>query len=244
MTLAAPSPPAVTPAPTPRRRGELALALQEAFTVAVRLRTNRQVAANAEAFRIHVKQLLSTADAQARGTGYDPELVRLSIYAYIAFLDESVLNASHPMFADWPRRPLQEEVFGDSVAGENFFRHVADLMARQDADDIADALEVYQLCMLLGFRGRYTADEGGLHSAMAAVREKIRRIRGEPGPLAPWAGLPPNETLAAERDPWMKRLFIAAGASLLLALLFYLLFNMSLGSGVGTLETLTSQIAA
>ncbi|MGH7505688.1 MAG: DotU family type IV/VI secretion system protein, partial [Longimicrobiales bacterium] len=78
------------------RRGELALALQEAFTVAVRLRTNRQVAANADAFRAHVKQLLGAADRQARGAGYDADLVRLAVYAYIAFLDESVLNSSQP----------------------------------------------------------------------------------------------------------------------------------------------------
>jgi type VI secretion system protein ImpK len=243
MTLTAPAASGVAAPEPSRRRGELALALQEAFTVAVRLRTNRQVAANADAFRIHIKQLLAAADRQAKGAGYDPDLVRFAIYAYIAFLDESVLNSAQPMFADWPRQPLQEEVFGDHVAGENFFRHLADLTARQDSEDIADTLEVYQLCMLLGFRGRYAAEPGGLHAATATVQEKIRRIRGTPGPLAPWAALPPNETLAAERDPWINRLAIAAGAALLLAVLFYILFRIALGSGVGTLETLTSQIA-
>src|SRR5690606_17285143 len=96
----------------PARRGELALALQEAFTVAVRLRTNRQVAANAQSFRAHVKQLLDGAHRHAAHAGYNPELIRLAIYAYIAFLDESVLNSGQAMFAEWPRQPLQEEVFG------------------------------------------------------------------------------------------------------------------------------------
>src|SRR5690606_3296362 len=87
------------------RRGQLALALQEPFTVAIRLRANRQVAADADSFRAHIKQLLNAADREARRLGYDGEYVRLAVYAYIAFLDESVLNSEQPMFAAWPRQP-------------------------------------------------------------------------------------------------------------------------------------------
>src|SRR5690606_10520389 len=147
-------PPRTTAAQNPRR-GQLALALQEPFTVAIRLRANRQVAADADSFRAHIKQLLGAADRAARRLGYDGGDVRLAVYAFIAFLDESVLNSNQPMFAAWPRQPLQEEIFGEHMAGENFFRYLDDLLARQDSEDLADLLEVYQLCMLLGFRGRY-----------------------------------------------------------------------------------------
>jgi type VI secretion system protein ImpK len=160
------------------RRGELALALQESFTVAVRLRTRRQVAASADAFRAHVKQLLAAADQQARSAGYDPELVRLAIYAYIAFLDESVLNSQQPMFSGWPRQPLQEEVFGEHVAGENFFRHLTDLLGRMDSEEIADTLEVYELCLLLGFRGRYASNPAAVDGIITGIRDKLKRIRG------------------------------------------------------------------
>ena len=50
----------------PHGRGRLALALQEAFTVAVRLRANRQVAADADSFRAQIRHLLSAADRDAR----------------------------------------------------------------------------------------------------------------------------------------------------------------------------------
>ena len=40
-----------TALPLQGRRGQLAMALQEAFTVAVRLRADRQVAADADSFR-------------------------------------------------------------------------------------------------------------------------------------------------------------------------------------------------
>jgi type VI secretion system protein ImpK len=227
----------------PGRRGELALALQEAFTVAVRLRTKRQMAASADAFRVHVKQLLANADRQAKTAGYEPELVRLAIYAFVAFLDESVLNSQQPMFADWPRQPLQEEVFGDHVAGETFFRHLTDLMGRQDAEDVADVLEVHQLCLLLGFRGKYASNPAAVEGVLSGVRDKIRRIRGGPPPLSPAWALPEGESISVHGDPWLPRLAIGAGVVLLLTLAFYLLFRQGLGSAVVELGTLVSQLA-
>src|SRR5512147_412863 len=107
-----------------RRRGTLALALQEALTAVVRLRANRQTAADAESFRAHLKQLLASADDQARRSGYDQGSVKRAIYAVTVFLDESVLNSSQPMFADWPRKPLQEEIFGGHMGGEVFFQNL------------------------------------------------------------------------------------------------------------------------
>lgn len=226
-----------------RRRGELAISLQEAFTVGVRLRTKSQVAANAEAFRTHVKQLLAGADRQARSAGYDPEYVRLGIYAFIAFLDESVLNSSQPMFAEWPRQPLQEEVFGDHVAGENFFRNLHDLMGRQESEDVADVLEVYQLCLLLGFRGKYGSSAGALDGMLHSVQEKIRRIRGGVPPLSPAWALPQGEVVETRGDPWMMRLGIAAAVTLALVLIGYVLFRYALGADSGELSTLVTQLA-
>src|SRR3712207_2923562 len=123
MTPVAPTPaPAVTHDGASPRRGQLALTLQEAFTAVVRLRSNRQVAANVEAFRAQMKQVLAAAEQEARRIGYAGDDVRYALFALIAFIDESVLNSSQPMFADWGRRPLQEEVFGGHTGGELFFQ--------------------------------------------------------------------------------------------------------------------------
>jgi len=223
-------------------RGALALAFQEAFTVAIRLRANRPVATNADAFRTHVKHLLSAADQEARRLGYDRSHVRLAVYAYIAFLDESVLNSRQPISADWPRQPLQEEIFGDHLAGETFFRHADELLSQQDSPAVADVLEVYLLSILLGFRGRFgSGDGGGLAATSAAMAEKIRRIRGPHGDLAPEWALPQGESAPAARDPWMPRLAAAAGAALALALLVFLLATWSLRSQTGEVERVVSQ---
>jgi type VI secretion system protein ImpK len=242
-TLAPPTlQPPVVPA-TPHRRGALALALQEALTAGARLRANRQVAADADAFRTQIKHLLGRADQEARQAGYDPADVKTAIYGYIAFLDESVLNSGQPMFASWPRQPLQEEIFGDHRAGETFFLHLDDLLARPDSDEVADLLEVYQLCMLLGFRGRYGAgDDSGLRGRMQAVQQKIGRIRGGVGRLSPAATLPDTDVMPATRDPWLRPLLGFTGGMLVLALVLYAIFTFSLGSQVSELRTLAAQL--
>jgi type VI secretion system protein ImpK len=225
---------------TATTRGELAFALQEAFTVAVRLRAGRQGAADAVSFRSHVKQLLAAADQRARAAGYDGDTVKLAVYAYIALLDETVLNSSQPMFAEWSRQPLQEEVFGEHMAGENFFRTVQELLARQDSEAVADLLEVYQLCLLLGFHGRYGfGDPAAVHGVIGAVQAKLQRVRGAaPADLVPDWQLPTQETVVLGRDPWARRLSLITGGALVFAVVLYVLYRLLLASGVTELRAL------
>jgi type VI secretion system protein ImpK len=164
--------------------------------------------------------------------------VKLAIYAYAAFLDETVLNSAQAMFADWTRQPLQEEIFGEHMAGENFFRYLNDLLGRADAPDLADLLEVYLLCLQLGFRGRYMNDAGSLHSLTLTIQQKIQRIRGQGGPISPSWMLPHNERVDAATDPWLRRLLMGLAASAAVALLLWVLFTLVLSrtaSGIGEL---------
>jgi len=213
------------------------LSLQEALTVTVRLRADRQIASDAGSFRQHIKQLLAAADRRARETGYDGQYVKLAVYAFVAFLDESVLSSSNPMFGDWHRRPMQEEIFGDMLGGEVFFQNLRDLLARQDSEDLADLLEVYQLCMLLGFKGRYAAGDGGeLGALMATVQDKVMRIRGGAEPVsASWA-LPEGEEVKVRQDSWLKRMRILAGTALVLTLLLWVGCSVALNRKVQRLE--------
>jgi type VI secretion system protein ImpK len=238
------NPPASPTADGPTTRpGDLAVALQEAFTVAVRLRTNRQVAADAASFRTHVKSLLGAADREARARGFDAESVKLAVYAYIAFLDETVLNSTQAMFADWTRQPLQEEIFGEHVAGENFFRFLGDLLGRQDSAPLADLLEVYQLCLLLGFRGKYGAsDPSSLQGLMLSVQQKIQRIRGTRAGFPPTWRLPQDEVVELSADPWMRRLGFFAGAAFVLAAALFATFKLLLVSNASGLRDAVARL--
>ena len=226
-----------------RRNENLALAFQEILTAAERLRTGRQSIADATAFRYQILEGLKAADQQARNHGYHADDVKLAIFAVVALVDESVLNLRSPVFADWPRRPLQEELFGHHIAGEIFFKNLQDLLGKTDSPDLADLLEVYQLCLLLGFVGRYSlGGRGDLRAVGEAVAEKIRRIRGAEGEISPAWALPPEAVRRAGTDPLVKTFGIVAAACGLLMVILFVVYKVILGSGVSSLGELAGKL--
>jgi type VI secretion system protein ImpK len=213
--------------------------LQEVLTAIVRLRSNRQAVSDANSFRIHMREALKLADQEARKRGYNSDAIQLAVFAVVAFLDESILNSRNPLFADWPRKPLQEELFGTHMAGEVFFQNLQKLLGQTDSQELADLLEVYYLCVLLGFGGRYSmGNKGDLRSIMEAVGEKIRRVRGYSPDLSPAWMLPKEAARLTSGDPWVRRLGIAAIGCVALALLLFVIFKFSLGSGISDLRAL------
>lgn len=216
-----------------RRAENLAFCFGELLTVGERLRANRQPVQDAESFRFQIREALKMAGEEARKRGYSGEDVQLSVFAAVAFLDESILNLGNPIFADWPRRPMQEELFGHHVAGEIFFQHLNKLLARDESQDTADVLEVYLLCMLLGFAGKYSLGaRGELKAAADMAREKIRRIRQDSPDLGPMWALPQEQIRTSGADPWVRRLVFTAAGCLLLVLVLFGIYKISLGSAV------------
>ncbi len=232
-------PPAATAVPqqaaAPRRN--LALCYQEALVVIVRLRSGRQVPSDAEFFRDQMRRSLQMAEEQARAKGYTGEDARRATFAVIAYLDESVLSSGQPVFSGWAKKPLQEEYFGQHVAGELFFDSLERLMARDDSAELADLLEVYNTCLLLGYGGRYgDRKRADLQVLIDRVGRRIERIRGRPE-APPVASLPPPSV-----DPWIKRfqraLLICAPLALLVWLAYFFLLRsqaQELGQLVETL---------
>jgi len=160
----------------------------------------------------------------------------------VAFLDESVLNSQNPVFADWPRKPLQEELFGVHVAGEIFFRNLDRLLSRQDSEPLADLLEIHQLCLLLGFRGRYSfSGTGEIRNILAQIEEKIRRIRG-PAISPPWRIA--SETVVPPGDRWIPILRWLVIACFALALILFVIFKVSLASSADQLRSVAAGAGA
>ncbi|HET9318327.1 MAG TPA: DotU family type IV/VI secretion system protein [Bryobacteraceae bacterium] len=230
----------MTPSAVGRRTENLALVLQEVLTAIVRLRSNRQAVSDANSFRIHMREALKSADQEARKRGYSGDAIQLAIFAVVAFLDESILNSRNPLFADWPRKPLQEELFGTHMAGEVYFQNLQKLLGQPDSAELVDLLEVYYLCVLLGFGGRYSmGNKGDLRAIMDAVADKIRRVRGTSPDLSPMWRLPQEAARTAGGDPWARRLAIAAIACVTLLVVLFVIFKLSLGSGVSDLRAMT-----
>jgi type VI secretion system protein ImpK len=220
-------------------RANLALIYQEILTAITRLRSNRQAVADAGSFRDQIKAAIGAAEADATRKGYAADDVRLATFAVVAFLDESILNSNNPLFADWQRMPLQEELFGVHTAGEMFFHCIDRLMAKNEPGQSADLLEIYALCLLLGFRGRYSVSgQEGVRSIVSTVTEKLQHLRGGFGPLAPnWA--PPADVVRQRSsDPVVRGFLFGALGAALIAILCFAGFKYVLIAGASGLHSM------
>jgi len=222
-----------------RRGWNLALGFQEVFTAVVRLRYNRQAVSDAETFRAQMRQALRVAEQEARSRGCSAEDVKQVIFAVVAFLDESVLTSRNPVFVNWPRLPLQAELFGHQLAGEIFFQELQKALNRSDSQETADLLEVYYLCLLLGFKGRYAAG-GDLRSVMASTQEKIRRIRGPLGALSPRGAIPADAFRMSHTDRVSRVLGRVALITAAVVVVLFVLYKFLLMSGASSLSALAA----
>jgi len=224
------------------RQDNLALIFQELLTVIIRLRSNPKDRAvnDSESFRNHVLSTLASAKDQALRRGYEEKDVNATIFAIVAFLDETVLNSQNPVFADWPRKPLQEQMFHVHEAGELYFRNIQLLLARSDSGQLEEVLEVYQLCILLGFRGRYSSSSGELRAIAESIAAKRRRIRAVSQAFSPnWQ--PSSAPPPVQTDPWVGRLARIAAGSVGFAVVLMLVYLFLLSGADSELQTIMAQ---
>jgi type VI secretion system protein ImpK len=224
-----------------RRRDNLAVVFQDLLTVIVRIRDNRQRVADARAFRTQMQSALRVAEKDGISKLYPPEDVRLATSAIVAFLDETILNSSNPAFSDWARMPLQEEMFGHNVGGEVFFQNVNRLLARSDSHGVGDLLEIYSLCILLGYKGKYGIEErDSVRPVVDAIGEKILRIRGPLSGFSPSWQIPEGLFRAPKVDHWIGRLTWAAVACILVALGCFFVFRFLLNNDAHGMQALAA----
>ncbi len=106
-------------------------------------------------------------------------------FALATFIDEAVMASSWPRRMEWMSDPLQLKLFGEHLGGEVFFVRLGEL--RQRGEQNRHLLELYYVCLQLGFEGVYKLR--GLEKLMALqvdLRSQIDGFQGVPDPrLAP-----------------------------------------------------------
>lgn len=136
-------------------------------------------------------------------------------YAIVAFIDEQLFRAPWQGQQEWMLEPLQLVYFNENTAGEGFFERL-DALERDPSR--VHVLEIYFLCLALGFLGKY-AVRGG--EGLGAVMDRLVGVLGRATPhgdvLSPH-GLPADtgRTRARREAPI---LFLAGGLVALAILL-------------------------
>ncbi len=203
------------------RAENLALIYQGLLTGIVRIQSGRQHVGDAESFRRRTQAALQEIERDAVSAGYDGTDIRETHFAVVAYLDAVILNSSEPIRAEWERKTLQEELFGQTDAGVVFFEKLERLRSRRDSRHLADVLEVFLLCLLLGFEGRYA---GGLRGELYSITERLRtRIDDVRGTTRPLSSAPPPPTGPVDIVPTPLVAAPPYGVIMLLAVLLTLL---------------------
>ena len=120
-------------------------------------------------------------------------------YALVAFIDEQILKSSWPGKVEWMNQPLQLTLYREVTAGENFFARMRALL-NYGGHELA--LEIYYLCLALGFRGAYgvSGNAAALASFAEAARERIAQKLPSTAKLSPNA-LPKDRARAEKAGP-------------------------------------------
>ncbi|RPH45637.1 MAG: DotU family type IV/VI secretion system protein [Planctomycetota bacterium] len=181
---------------------------------------------DAEAMRMKVDEQFRALETKARQSDVPQEDVQQAKYAICAFVDEMILTSSWGLKDSWSDKPLQLAYFNDFSAGEEFYNKVDTLRGSKKNS----VLEVYYMCLALGFRGKYV-DLQGMEKKKVLMDTMLREMRGT-APAAGAGGLSPNWQPPDALPGIVKNFpawFVAAACGLIVVLLFILLSTL-LGS--------------
>ena len=216
----------------PVRSERLPLLYQGILTVIVRIQAGRQKIPDQRT----VEALLDEIEREGVKAGYSNQDIQDAHYAVVAFLDEVIHRSNAPGAERW--NSLQAKREGQAVAGDVVYERLRRIRTRRDSAELADVLEVYCLCFLLGYEGRYAL--GGLselNRLAEDLRSQIERIRGRPSVLSPEGYLPsaptpqaPPPAPASQEGRWK----VIAVCCLLAAIIGWFVFWRVLDSYAGT----------
>lgn len=173
-------------APAPAEASTLLDLLYDGFYMIFLLR-NRCAPVDITSFRDRVREFLTGFERNARKIAASSKSVYLAKFAYCALVDEVVLMSQSKIRGEWERNPLQLEFFGEQLAGERFFDHLDKL--REAGAPKLQLLEVYHMCLLMGFQGKYIIEGSEkLGYLTGRVGDEIAAHKGKSHGFAPhWA---------------------------------------------------------
>ncbi len=160
--------------------------------------------------RIRMRALLDQGEAIV-GSGREWEL---SKYALVSWIDEMLVESAWSQRDWWSNNVLEMELFSTRECNERFYLNAKEASTLSGRD----ALEVYYVCVVLGFRGLYRDPQlaamvtshlglpADLQTWAKQASMSIRLGQGRPalkGPSRGIQGAPPMVRKSAVLWPWL-----------------------------------------
>lgn len=127
--------------------------------------------------RAEVEQAFIELERKAFEVQWPTSVTRDVRFGMAAYVDETVLSSRWPHKFDWMVKPLCVEFFGESNAGEAFFRRLTEL--REDLKANRAVVELYYSCLQFGYQGCYRLrGYEQLQALVATLRAQLEDLRG------------------------------------------------------------------
>lgn len=186
------------------------------------LRLKAGIVAPSNDLRPKIASMLTDFEKRAERYRFNHKIIQVSKFALASFVDETVLTNNFHLKEEWEKYPLQLEYFGEQLAGNKFFEKLHAMLKQIEVTQ--DAVEIYYICMLIGFKGRYGVYEKEkllqIMQETANALVKVGKIK--PTELSPhWlANDQPKPPEKRGMPTWAK---ISAFGGLGLAVIIYLI---------------------
>lgn len=176
------------------------------------------------ALRLQLLQCIAEFDALASAGGVPRPKISAARYVLCTFIDEVIAQTPWGAGGGWAERNLLQEFHEERWGGEKAFQLLERL--GQDAENNADLLELFYVCLQLGFEGRYRGAPDGraqLDAIAAGVLDAMRPKSDSTSTRTlslRWRGVATHGTRGMSAMPlWV---LVAVGAVIVLGILLLL----------------------
>ena len=203
------------------------------------LRLKAGIVAPSNELRPQIAKMLTDFEKRAERYRFNHKIIQVSKFALASFVDETVLTNNFPLRDEWEKYPLQLEYFGEQLAGNKFFDKLKAMLKQMQVT--ADAVEVYYICMLLGFKGRYGVYE---QEKLLAIMQKTANELVKAGKIKT-VELSPNWLATDQPEPIKKKgmpiwakigAFTGLGFAVIVYLVMFLVSSNFLNTAVQKLQ--------
>jgi type VI secretion system protein ImpK len=197
--------------------------------------------ADVDALRRQTTQEIRAFEDRARSAGVSSEDILAARYALCTVLDEAVMNTPWGAQSGWSSQSLLVTFHREASGGVKFFQ----LLERVSTDPrrYIALLELFYICLSLGFEGKYRVDERGA-SKLTEVRSdlyrNIRSVRSVPGgALSPrWRGVEDRRNAVLRFVP----LWVVAAACVAALVGAYVYYSKSLSARAEPIDAALASI--
>lgn len=197
--------------------------------------------ADVDALRRQTSQEVRAFEDRARSANVPPEDILAARYALCTAVDEAVMNTPWGSQSGWSGQSLLVSFHREVFGGEKFFQILERISTQSQR--FVSVLELFYICLALGFEGKYHLDQRGA-AKLAEVRtelyRRIQSVRGAPeSDLSPhWHGVEDRRNAVLRFVP----LWVVVAASVALLIGAYILFGGALSSRAEPVNAALAQV--